>query len=94
VARVYDSKLSTAVIAEFQILAPCSRTEETAIEHWRLSKARLSRIHDVMARYVDEVPGLVTLVSRQSKVHVKRYQITLAALLCTRQCFTTHSCDR
>ncbi len=38
----------------------------------KLSKARLGRLHDVMARYVDrgEVPGLVTLVSRQGEVHV------------------------
>ncbi len=37
-----------------------------------LSKARLSRMHDVMAGYVErrEVPGLVTLVSRQGEVHV------------------------
>lgn len=37
-----------------------------------LSKARLSRMHEVMARYVErgEVPGLVTLVSRRGEVHV------------------------
>lgn len=37
-----------------------------------LSKARLSRMHDVMADYVErrEVPGLVTLVSRRGEVHV------------------------
>src|SRR5213082_3386423 len=37
-----------------------------------LSKARLSRMHDVMAGYVErgEVPGLVTLVSRRGEVHV------------------------
>ena len=36
-----------------------------------LSKARLSRMHDVMAGYVErgEVPGLVTLVSRRGEVH-------------------------
>jgi len=34
--------------------------------------ARLSRMHDVMAGYVDrgEVPGMVTLVSRRGEVHV------------------------
>jgi hypothetical protein len=34
-----------------------------------LSKARLGRMHDVMAGYVDrgQVPGLVTLVSRREK---------------------------
>src|SRR6266700_6210920 len=37
-----------------------------------LSKARLLRMHDVMAEYVErrEVPGLVTLVSRRGEVHV------------------------
>jgi len=37
-----------------------------------LSKARLSRMHDVMAGYVERgaVPGLVTLVSRRGEVHV------------------------
>jgi len=37
-----------------------------------LSKARLARMHDVMAGYVErgEVPGLVTLVSRGDEVHV------------------------
>src|SRR5437016_6174203 len=37
-----------------------------------LSKARLGRMHDVMAGYVErgEVPGLVTLVCRRGEVHV------------------------
>jgi CubicO group peptidase (beta-lactamase class C family) len=37
-----------------------------------LSKARLGRMHEVMAGYVErgEVPGLVTLVSRRGEVHV------------------------
>jgi CubicO group peptidase (beta-lactamase class C family) len=37
-----------------------------------LSKARLVRMHDVMAGYVKrgEVPGIVTLVSRRGEVHV------------------------
>ncbi|GHO61755.1 hypothetical protein KSC_006470 [Ktedonobacter sp. SOSP1-52] len=37
-----------------------------------LSKARLLRMHDVMAGYVErgEVPGLVTLISRRGEVHV------------------------
>src|SRR5947208_8174193 len=37
-----------------------------------LSKARLSRMHNVMAGYVErgEMPGLVTLVSRRGEVHV------------------------
>ncbi len=36
------------------------------------SKMRLSRMHDVMAGYVErgEVPGLVTLVSRRGEVHI------------------------
>lgn len=37
-----------------------------------LSKARLSRMHDIMAGYVErgEVPSLVTLVSRRGEVFV------------------------
>jgi CubicO group peptidase (beta-lactamase class C family) len=37
-----------------------------------LSPARLSRMHDIMAGYVErgDVPGLVTLVSRRGEVHV------------------------
>ena len=37
-----------------------------------LSGARLARMHDFMAGYVErgEVPGLVTLVSRRGEVHV------------------------
>jgi CubicO group peptidase (beta-lactamase class C family) len=37
-----------------------------------LSQVRLSRMHDVMAGYVErgEVPGIVTLVSRRGDVHV------------------------
>jgi len=37
-----------------------------------LSKARLGRMHDVMAGYVErgEVAGLVTLISRRGEVHV------------------------
>src|SRR6266581_2176434 len=37
-----------------------------------LSRARLGRMHDVMAGYVErgEMPGLVTLVSRRGEVHV------------------------
>src|SRR5213079_2790372 len=37
-----------------------------------LSRARLSRMHEVMAGYVErgDVPGLVTLVSRRGEVHV------------------------
>ena len=37
-----------------------------------LSAARLGRVHDVMAGYVErgQVPGLVTLVSRRGDVHV------------------------
>ena len=37
-----------------------------------LSKARLGRMHDVMAGYVErgDVPGLITLVSRRGEVHV------------------------
>jgi CubicO group peptidase (beta-lactamase class C family) len=37
-----------------------------------LSRARLGRMHDIMASYAErsEVPGLVTLVSRRGEVHV------------------------
>jgi CubicO group peptidase (beta-lactamase class C family) len=37
-----------------------------------LSRARLDRMHDVMAGHVDrgELPGVVTLVSRRGAVHV------------------------
>jgi CubicO group peptidase (beta-lactamase class C family) len=37
-----------------------------------LSRARLGRVHDVMAGYVErgEIPGLVTVVSRRGEVHV------------------------
>jgi CubicO group peptidase (beta-lactamase class C family) len=37
-----------------------------------LSKARLGRMHDVMAGYVQrgDVPGMVTLISRRGEVHV------------------------
>src|SRR5712692_4085737 len=36
-----------------------------------LSKARLGRMHDIMAGYVErgEVPGIVTLISRRGEVH-------------------------
>jgi CubicO group peptidase (beta-lactamase class C family) len=37
-----------------------------------LSKSRLGRLHDAMARHVNsgDVPGLVTLVSRRGEVHI------------------------
>ena len=37
-----------------------------------LSRERLARMHDVMAGYIerDEIPGLITLVSRRGEVHV------------------------
>jgi hypothetical protein len=36
------------------------------------SKARLSRMHDTMARHVasGSVPGLITLISRRGETHV------------------------
>jgi Beta-lactamase len=38
-----------------------------------LSKARLGRLHDVLAGHVErgDVPGLVTLISRRDEVHVE-----------------------
>src|SRR5437016_6673891 len=43
-----------------------------AMSRGGLSKARLDRLHDVMAGYVERgnVPGIVTLVSRHGEVHV------------------------
>ena len=48
------------------------RQGEQAMSSGGLSKARLGRMHDVMAGYVErgEVPGIVTLVSRRGEVHV------------------------
>src|SRR5438309_1351876 len=45
---------------------------EQAMSTGGLSRARLGRMHDVMAGYVErgEVPGIVTLVSRRGEVHV------------------------
>jgi CubicO group peptidase (beta-lactamase class C family) len=46
------------------------RRRKQAMSSGGLSKARLQRMHDVMAGYVErgEVPGLVTLVSRRGEV--------------------------
>src|SRR6266852_5545937 len=48
------------------------RRREKAMGTGGLSKARLGRMHDVMAGYVErgDVPGIVTLVSRRGEVHV------------------------
>jgi CubicO group peptidase (beta-lactamase class C family) len=45
---------------------------EQAMSTGGLSKARLGRMHNVMAGYVarGDVPGIVTLVSRRGEVHV------------------------
>src|SRR6266487_1403551 len=54
-------------------LVPCCKEwREQAMSTGELSKARLGRMHEVMAGYVErgEVPGLVTLVSRRGEVHV------------------------
>lgn len=42
-----------------------------------LSKARLGRMHEVMAGHVErgEVPGLVTLVGRRGEGHVDAIQL-------------------
>ena len=55
-----------------------SRSDETgrweqAMSTGGMSKARLGRMHDVMAGHVERgaVPGLVTLVSRRGEVHVE-----------------------
>src|SRR5208282_4334201 len=49
-----------------------TRKREKTMGTGGLSKARLDRMHDGMAGYVDrgEVPGLVTLVSRRGETHV------------------------
>jgi len=43
------------------------------------SKARLERMHDVMAGFVEraEVPGLVTLIGRRGEVHLLIFGIWL-----------------
>ena len=43
-----------------------------------LSKARLGRMHDVMAGYIErgEVPGIVTLVSRRGEVPGSRASVS------------------
>jgi CubicO group peptidase (beta-lactamase class C family) len=49
-----------------------TRQGEQAMSSGGLSKARLGRLHDVMAGYVErgELPGIVSLVSRRGEVHV------------------------
>src|SRR3954451_5067332 len=48
------------------------RRREQTMSIGGLSRARLGRMHDVMAGHVErgEVPGIVTLVSRRGEVHV------------------------
>src|SRR5258707_5094190 len=48
-----------------------------------LSRARLGRMHDVMAGYVErgEVPGIVTLVSRSGETHVDAIGMPRDAIL-------------
>ena len=45
-----------------------------------LSRARLERMHEVMAGYVQrgEVPGIVTLVSQRGEVHVDAIGMKMA----------------
>jgi hypothetical protein len=49
-----------------------------------LSKARLDRMHDVMAGYVErgEVPGLVTLISRRGETHIDAIGMTSRGIGC------------
>jgi hypothetical protein len=51
-----------------------SQRTEHAMNTGALSKARLDRMHDVLAGRVERgaVPGLVTLISRRGEVHVER----------------------
>ncbi len=46
--------------------------EQKMTSNGGLSKARLGRMHGIMATHVEsgEVPGLVTLVSRDGEIHV------------------------
>jgi CubicO group peptidase (beta-lactamase class C family) len=60
-----------------ETMKTASRSDETgrkerAMSTGGLSKARLGRMHEVMAGHVERgaVPGLVTLVSRRGEVHV------------------------
>ena len=64
--------------AKAAIKVGSDRTEEQAMSIGGLSKARLGRMHDVMAGYVvrGEVPGMVTLVSRRGEVHVDAIGMT------------------
>jgi CubicO group peptidase (beta-lactamase class C family) len=50
----------------------CDRSEEHAMSTGGFSKARLGRMHDVMAGHVErgEAPGIVTLVSRRGETQV------------------------
>ncbi|HMJ22109.1 MAG TPA: serine hydrolase domain-containing protein, partial [Terriglobales bacterium] len=69
----------TAVVAESLETAPRrpSKSGETGRREQTMSpggfsRARLGRMHDVMAGYVERgvVPGIVTLVSRRGQLHV------------------------
>jgi CubicO group peptidase (beta-lactamase class C family) len=57
-----------------------STRREHAMSTGAFSKARLARIHDVMAGHVKsgEVPGVVTLVSRRGEVHVDTIGVKVA----------------
>ena len=61
--------------ADFDYIQPFSYLTyryNMSMNNGGLSKARLCRMHDVMAGYVErgEVPGIVTLVSRRDEVHI------------------------
>src|SRR5215468_9208186 len=49
-----------------------SQRRNPAMSNGEFSKSRLARMHDVMARHVDDgrMPGLVTLISRRGDTQV------------------------
>src|SRR3981189_2124068 len=52
---------------------PVAKDRRPRMSSAGLSNARIARLHDVMASYVErgEVPGLVTLVSRRGETHIE-----------------------
>ena len=71
-SSLYQPGILATGKANGTVKAGCGRTEGTGMSMGGgLSKARLGRMHDVMAGYVEhgEVPGIVTLVSRRGEVH-------------------------
>ena len=81
VTAAASAALAAPHVAEAQApeIAPKPPAKSKATREWEramsaggLSRARLGRMHDVMAGHVErgQVPGLVTLVSRRGETHV------------------------